>query len=248
MENAPVITLNGFSPYPGVEAEIWERFQKWSYEVYAPIMMKYPGRTGIYSYNMIKETPLYPYFISMHHYESLTAQQHTYSNQDQLAIQADNLSWRSRNVMEGIWSSVYQLERSFRNELSTAVIKPDTRIQNAPIMHLEAYRLTPEDQGKYNKWFTDYGMNIFIPLYLKQAGVKGYDYFKFLGERVGSNPREPDYPAYLSVIYFENLEAFIKYEKCPELITYQKTLRNTFSRGINYWWYVEYQLISSQRK
>jgi hypothetical protein len=184
----------------------------------------------------------------MHHYESLASQQQTYTNQDQLAIQADSHSWNTRNVMEGIWSAVFQLVKGFRNEPMTTLAKPDTRIQNAPILHLEGYRVSPNDQEKYNKWFGEYGMNIFVPLYLKQSGVKGYDYYRFIGMRQGSNAREIDYPAYLSVIYFENLEAFTKYEKSPELVTFQRTLRNTFPRGFNYWWYIEYRLIWSQRK
>ena len=249
MEDAPVISLNGFSPYPGVEPELWERFQKWSYEVYAPIMMKYPGRTGIFHYSIARESPLFPALVSMHHYDSYSSQKQTYSNQDQIAIQNDNRAWGNRNVMDGVYSLVYQLIRGFRSNSDAQNAKPDTRIENAPIMHLEGYRMSLETQEQYNKWFVNYGMNIFIPLFLKQTGVRGYDYYKFLGRRQGgSNPRELDYPAYLSILYFENLEDFARYEKSPELITFHRTLRNTFPGGFDYFWYVQYQLVSSQRR
>jgi hypothetical protein len=73
MENAPVITLNGVSPYPGVDSEIWERYTRWSTEVYIPLMMKNTTRRGIDVYEIIKENPLYPFRLGIHHHESLTS-------------------------------------------------------------------------------------------------------------------------------------------------------------------------------
>jgi hypothetical protein len=116
-------------------------------------------------------------------------------------------------------------------------------------MHLEAYRLSREDQEKFNKWFTEYGLNIFIPLFVKQPGVKGYDYYKLTEFQVRAmNARETEYPAFLSVVYFENIQAFEKYEQSPELTTFNKTMRNVFPLGLNHSWYVQYQLIHSLRK
>lgn len=248
MENAPVITLNDFSPYPGVDPEIWERYTKWSTEVYAPILMKYPARKGIDNYEILQKNPLYPFLLSIHHHENLTTQQNTRNLPDQIAINNDVISWEKRNVTDFIWSAVYQLVRGFRSEQALPVDKPDTRIQNAPVMHLEVYWLSSEDQDKYNKWFAEYGMNIFIPLFMKQPGVKGYDYYKFTGIQVRTDARETEYPAYLSVIYFENMQSFDKYENSPELTTFHKTMRNVFPRGVNSRWYVQYQLAFSLRK
>ena len=248
MENAPVITLNGFSPYPDVDPEIWERYTKWTSEVYAPLMMKYPARKGIDTYQIVRENPLYPFRLGIHHHETLTSQQNTFKTPEQTAIMNDSASWVKRNVIDQLWSAVYQLVRDFRSVQALPGGKPDTRIQNAPAMHLEAYRLSPEDQDKYDKWFAEYGMNIFIPLFMQQPGIKGYDYYKFTGIQVRSEVREPDYPAYLAVIYFENMQAFDKYERSPELTTFHKTMRNVFPRGVNYRWYVQYQLAFSLRK
>jgi hypothetical protein len=140
------------------------------------------------------------------------------------------------------------LENSFRKESSLPSHKLDTRIEGAPVLHLEAYRFSPEEQDKYNKWFTEYGLNIFIPLYLKQSGVNGYDYYKYTQPVGTSNTRDQDYPAHLSLIYFENLKAFEKYETSPELSTFQKTLRAIFPLGLNYRWYVQYELKLSLRQ
>jgi len=248
MENSPVITLNGFSPYPGVDPEVWERYTKWGTEVYGPLMMKYPARKGIDTYQIVKENPLYPFQVGIHHHETLASQQNNLKTPEQIAIMKDSFSWHTRNVTDHTWSAIYQLVRSFRSEQTLPGDRPDTRIQNASIMHLEAYRLSSEDQDKFNKWFVEYGINIFIPLFMKQVGVKGYDYYKFTGLQVGSGARESDYPAYFAVIYFENMQAFEKYEKSPELTTFHKTMRNVFPRGVNYRWYVQYQLTFSLRK
>lgn len=147
-----------------------------------------------------------------------------------------------------IWSAIYQLISGFRGEQGLPGDKPDTRIQNATVLHLEAYRLSPEDHDKYNKWFSEYGMNIFIPLFMKQPGVKGYDFFKFTGTQVRNYVREPDYPTYLSFMYFENMQAFENFERSPELTIFYKTLLNVFPLGLNYTWYVQYQLMKSFRK
>jgi hypothetical protein len=248
MENTPVITLNGFSPYPGADPEIWERYTKWNEEVYAPLLIKYPTRKGIDTYQIVRENPLYPFRLGIHHHENLTSQQNARKTAEQIAITQDSASWEKRNVIDQLWSAVYQLVRSFRSEQGLPGDKPDTRIQNAPVMHLEAYRLSLEDQDKYNKWFAEYGMNIFIPLFMKQPGIKGYDYYTYSGIQVRNDARETEYLAYLSVIYFENMQSFDKYENSPELTTFHKTLRNVFPRGVNYRWYVQYQLAFSLRK
>jgi hypothetical protein len=247
MENAPVITLNGFDAYPGVDPDIWERYTKWGTEVYAPLMMKYSARKGIYIYRIVKENPLYPFQLGLHHHENLTTQQNTYKTPEQNAIMKDSLSWHERKVTDHPWSAIYQLVKSFKNNEALSDEKPDTIVQNAPLMHIEAYKLTSEEQEKYNQWFVEYGMNIFIPLFMKQSGVKGYDYYKFTGLQV-SGAREHDYPDYLALIYFENMQAFEKYERSPELTTFHKTMRNVFPRGVNYRWYVQYQLVKSFRK
>jgi hypothetical protein len=60
--------------------------------------------------------------------------------------------------------------------------------------------------------------------------------------------REQEYPRYLSVIYFENMPDIDNYEKSTELAALQKSLRGVFPRGLNYKWYVQYQLTKSFKK
>jgi hypothetical protein len=74
------------------------------------------------------------------------------------------------------------------------------------------------------------------------------NYYQYAATQQPGNPREREYPAYISVLYFENHEAFSQYENSPELSTAQRTLRSLFPLGLNYRWYVQYDLRLSLRK
>lgn len=247
MENAPVITLMGGNPYPGVDPEVYARFQKWSQEVNVPLLMKVRAPLGMNNYQLIREGQEYPYRITIGHFENLPAWKKTLKNPDSNAVTDDIRYWEQRHVHDYIWSAVYQLVKSFSSETYSLGSQPDTRVENATIIYLEAFRLTVEEQDKYNKWLNDYGFNI-IPLFTRLPGLRKYDYFKHIGFAYRSDIRETEYPAYLSLVYFEDLAAFENYEKSPELVTFRKTMRNVFPHGLNYKWYAQYQLTQSWRK
>jgi hypothetical protein len=248
MENAPVISLNADSPAPGADPEVFERFQKWGLEVYAPLLLKIPECLGQDNYKIIKENREYPLLVYVTHYINIKGYSATYtSNEGPIVIQ-ELASWRERGISENIWSVAYTLTKSFRsNSISTKSLEI-TIIDKAPIMHLEAYRISPEDQKKYYEWFNDYGCNIFMPLLLKLPGFMGYDWYQDSGQRRTMGQRESEYPKYLSIIYFENIKAYDDFEKSPELVALQKSMRRVFPRGLKYEWYVQYQLVKSFRK
>jgi hypothetical protein len=124
----------------------------------------------------------------------------------------------------------------------------DTRIENAPIMHLEGYRLLVEEQEKYLKWFTDFGCPIFMPLFMKIPGLAGYDWYKDTGLRGSREAERWEYPEYLSIIYFENLKANDDFVKSPEMAGFHKAIRSVIPYRLGYVWYVQYQLLKSFRK
>jgi hypothetical protein len=107
--------------------------------------------------------------------------------------------------------------------------------------------MTLEQQEKYNKWFNEYG-RVFVLLFMKTCGLKGYDYLKYSGFTSQTQARETDYPPYLSLFYFEDQKAFEHFEESHELVRFQSALRNIFPLGLNYKWYVQYQLVKSWRK
>ena len=168
---------------------------------------------------------------------------------EMVSIYEDMANWQKRHVPDLYWTAGYQLVRSFRSGRSLADDKPETRIENAPIMHIEGYEMSLEDQEIHNKWFREYGINIFVPLFMKQPGIRGYDYYKYNGFQLRNmNIRETEYPIYLSLIYFEDMQAFESFERSPELAIFNKTMRSVFPLGLNHKWYVQYELKLSLRK
>jgi len=246
MENRPVISLTSRSPAPGSDLEVYERYLKWQNEVYYPMVMKVQEPTGLDSYQIIGEHPEYPPSTSILHCKNLK-ELGTYAvSLEGTAIVQEYKSWTDRGIIELVWSGAYALIKSFRVKTSPAASE-DTRIQNAPVLHLEAYRLSQEEQGKYVKWFNDYGYRIFLPLFMKLPGFAGYDWYEFTGFRRYQG-RELENPKYLSIIYFENYDDYIGYARSPELAGFQKVMRNVFPLGLNFKWYVQYHLVKSWRK
>lgn len=245
MENAPVIGMGLVRIAPGVDEEVYKRYRKWATEVYQPMSMKFPGITEIDQYEIARKSIQYPSTGAIYHIENIVALESGAKTPERQAIEEDINTWVKRGVAEYIWRAVYGLVQGFRSEAALPG-KKGTTIENAPIMHLEAYRMTPEEQEKFNKWFNEYGGKVFVPLFMKTCGLKGYDYFKFI--RVLPTPLETDYPPYLSILYFENLEAFENFEQSPEQESFQSALRNILPLGLNYRWYVQYKLVGSLRK
>lgn len=247
MENRPLITLTFVSGSPGVDAELYERFMQWVDEVYIPIGMKSSDITGTDRCQIVKESPEYPQAGTIRHCANFEAWERYQKLPEREAIRGDLSAWENRGVQETIWSAGYELERSFRSIPRLQENRADTKIDNAPIMHLEGYRLSAEEQEKYGKWLSDYGYNVFIPLFIRLPGFKGYDFFKDKGLK-RRETREVEYPSNLSIFYFENLKAYEDYKKSQELVIFQKALRTVFPRGLKYKWYVQYQLVKSWRK
>jgi hypothetical protein len=249
MDNAPVITVSGKSSYPGADPVVYERFSKWRQEVYLPVNMRVPQRRGLDYYQIVRESPLFPSIIAILHYENHSGWVDARKNTEAQSISNEFGIWMKRGILDFMWSSVYQLVKGSRSEVPYNEEKPDTRVDNAPILHLEAYRLTAEDAEKYHQWFTDYSSKVFIPLFMQKKGLKEYDFYKYIGISVNfDNLLLKEYPTYLSVIYFENIRDFENFEKSHELAVCKRTLRDIFPRGLEYQWYVQYELVQSWRK
>jgi hypothetical protein len=249
MENAPVISLNGQSRYPAADPEVWERFLKWQQEVYSPVQLNVPQRRQVDAYQIVRESPVYPSIVRIFHYENFVGWEEGRKNPEAQSISKENANWIKRGIVDVAWSAVYQLVKSYRSQSPDPEFKLDTRIENATFIHLEAYRFKEEESEKYRKLFSDYCSNVFIPMFMNQAGFKGYDYFKFVNISVNYDKLlEKEYPVHLSAIHFENINAFENFEKSHELSVSKKTLRDIFPRGLEYKWYVQYQLLQSWKR
>jgi len=205
MENRPVITMNAGSRYPGADPEVYERFLKWWIEVYGQVSMRVPQRRQVDMYQILQESALFPSFLSIFHYEKYTDWVDGRKNPEATSISGEISSWMKRRILDYMWLAIYQLVKSYRSDSSNPEERLDTRIENASFLHLEAYSLKVDDSEKYNKWFVDYCSNVFIPLFMKQEGLKGYDYYKYVGISVFHNIYEKEYPTYFSATYFESM-------------------------------------------
>lgn len=248
MGSSPVINITFVNFSPTADEELVQRFHKWVTEVYVPIVMRGSAMTGTDRYFLTRKNPEYPTVGTIQHWENIDSFQKTMINPDWAGVSDDLRSWVQRGIRESVWSAVYELVKGFRPGTISQEGKKDTRVVDASIAHLEAYRTTSEEEDKYNRWFADYSP-IFVQLLIKNRKLKGYDYFKYSGlGRSGGPPRETEYPQYLSILYFEDLKAFEDYQESPEQLSFQGALRNIFPVGLNYKWYVQYQLEKSWRK
>ena len=249
MENAPIMTLNGISCYPGTPSKVWEKFFKWALEVYMPLEMRVPQRRQIDLYQIVHDTPLFPSLLVLFHYEKHADWENARKSREAKFITSEFDKWTKEGITDYTWSAVYELVKGYRSDRSVSEEHTDTRIKNAPFLHVEAYKFTAEDSEKYNKWFTDYSSDVFLPLLMNQAGLKGYDYFKYVGLSINYEKLiEKDYPTYVSVNYFEDIKDFENFENSKELAACKKTLRSIFPNGLRYQWYVQYHLVKSWSK
>jgi hypothetical protein len=83
---------------------------------------------------------------------------------------------------------------------------------------------------------------------MRLQGIKGYDCCKSVNLETLLNAREWEYPDFLSAMYFKDIAAFENYAKSPERLAFQRAVANIFPNGLNYRWYVQYQLVQSRRK
>jgi hypothetical protein len=157
-------------------------------------------------------------------------------------------AWVERGVTENIWSAAYALIKSFRGNPASPDGSDFAVIDSAPVISVEAHRVSQEEQDKYYRWFNDSAGNLFMPLLLKMPGLAGYDWYQDTGRRRRQDTRETEYPPYLSIIYFENIKAYENYAESPELAAVNKSMRSVFPRGLNFQWLVQYQLVKSWSK
>jgi len=248
MENRPIINITANSPAPGADADVYERYEKWAIEVYGPLTLKIPEALGLDYYKIVKENPEYPLVMRLIHFKNIRDWSAYTPSSIGTEILKELRSWEERGILEMIWYPAYALLKSFRNKPSSSGSQVTTLIDNASILYLEAYRTSPEEQEKYYKWFSEFGCNLFMPLILKLPGLMGYDWYEDTGLRRRQDIRDTEYPKYLSIIYFENFEAYENYEKSPELVALQKSMRSVFPHGLNLKWQVQYQVVKSWRK
>jgi hypothetical protein len=102
------------------------------------MMNKVKGVLGSDRYTIIHNNPMYPSVGMVRHYESIGAYQDALKGSELNAVSEDLNSWVQRRVREGVWNAAYESVQNLRAGIAPMTGKKDTKIENAPLMHLEA--------------------------------------------------------------------------------------------------------------
>jgi hypothetical protein len=216
MGNAPITFFRGHNVPP----DLREQFKNWRFEAYIPILLKIPGLERVEYYQIIKENPLYPYFLGIFHYSELPDRLKRSDSPDWHAVMEDQAKTFSR--VEPFWSKHYLFLRNFDNVSNPAFPEPKT--DDAPIIKIEAFKLSPDQTERYNEWFVKWAYRVYIPVLLMLPGFKEYihyqksEYDAAVLHKITGLPIVTEYPRYVSVLHFANQESCENYENSPALI------------------------------
>jgi hypothetical protein len=249
MDDNPVLGLLAFFVPP----ELRDRWDNWSNEAWGPIAMRNPYQKGIDRDQIIRDVISYPRSFMNTHYENRREWEQSYSVQVGKDIRADLETWKQRGV-ETLWRALYYLVCSYRN--GSVVPGQDARdigVSDKQITHLEGWYLKEDEIPRYEEWFGKSGKEIYLPLIGKLPGLKKCDFYILFYDYAEANiwmkAKYPNtHPFYLSVLHFMYIESFENYDKSLEVAAFRQGVRTAFPKGLDYKWYVQYQLIRSWRK
>ena len=243
MENMPATIISAYT----VPSEAEERFNKWFDGAYASLYLKVPGMKEIDRYKNLSKGIDSPSYLHIFHHESVSTLKKIGENRDRNAVILDTLTWTN----EWFWVNCCQLVRSFRNAAFSRGGRENSIVDNAPVIHVEGYKIPPAELEKYSNWFTRWASRLYIPLLLKGTDVKCFNYYRVLDYRPSHwenyNLLEPEPPPFLSVSYFEDTNALENFKTSLEYAAFKRSLDFEFSGNVKTVWNSEYQLFISHR-
>jgi uncharacterized protein (TIGR02118 family) len=108
-------------------------------------------------------------------------------------------------------------------------------MDNTPVLHIVGVRCEPQIEEKFVKWYNE----VHIPLLLKFKGLKKATCTRAI-------KRSEEYPEYLSIFEFDNKQAFLDYEKSPELAAAAVERDETWKEGgWDRMWRVQYEVLKT---
>jgi hypothetical protein len=240
MENTPVINVAA-AKAPFSEEE---RYRKWLYEAYYPLLIRYHLLSGLDVYTITKENGDYPTHMSIYHYTGFSEWENHINSTVWQDILKDVHTTFHRDI---IWMGVYQIISSFHNISLRPEEKAITLVEDATILHVSGFKLSIEKE-KFNEWFKGKGSRIYMPILMKVPGLKAVNSYSFTNRSTEPEVRDPGYPELLFFWYFDSLKSFHDFEESPELAAFNESIKSTFSDGLTPRWYVQYELFKSFRR
>jgi hypothetical protein len=249
MENAPVIRIQTVR----VRREFEERVNNWRLEAYFPLYITIPGIEEINWYQKITNTPQYHKNLAIFQYKNRNAPSSFRNDQRYKDVIKDlGTTWTGRFKVD--WFAIYEQLASYSRSVSSLGENPSELSAGHPLIHLEGYVLSPQEQEQYDAWFDGAGQEAFIPLLMRLPGLKEYTRYRLIEvdpaglKSIQLPERQIEYPPRLSVLTFNDISDFVNYEKSLELGAFNRALEGIFPFGLNYQWYVQYLLVKSWRK
>jgi hypothetical protein len=245
MENAPILYLSG-SKYPD-NPEAAQRIRNWRNSAYLPLSHQDPWWTNNYFYEIVKKNPGYPDTLSAWYYPNMTAREKSSNDPARVAYRDDQSSLFSKYGATFVWTTFYELKMGFR---SGAYFAPKSKenftADRAPIIHLDSFDIEVGKENRLEAWFNAKGFDVFIPMIMGITGIKGYDFYRWLGyQPITERATTKDYPLFLTAQYFDSIEACEMYEQSPELASFKKAIENTFPAALRQSWNVSYRITSA---
>jgi hypothetical protein len=114
-------------------------------------------------------------------------------------------------------------------------------------VHFLGWQLAAEKE-EFEAWFREWGNRIYLPILMKLPGLKAINCFTFTGRSSQPEIKDPGYPDFLSLWYFDTPGAFRNFEKSPELAAFFKALKADFPEKIRLKWHARYELYKTYRR
>jgi uncharacterized protein (DUF1330 family) len=232
--------------------EYRERYYQWVYEVYYPLLLKTPWINEIDSYRILTENSEYNSSMSIYRFKNLRELENLYKSPEYISLAKDReTTFYQTGRGERFWQATYQLLKTFTNSSASSPPEKNDKNKNIPVVHLEGYRLSPDQEENYYNWFIKRGYEAYVPLLMKLPGLQEYSWYKLIEVELPHvmMPKDPNaHPPYLSILHFDSLRAYENFENSPELAVFREGIKVPFSRGLLFKWYVQYQLTRSWRK
>jgi hypothetical protein len=245
MENTPVLTISGRK----IPVDIEERYNRWYDAAYGPIFMKTPGMLGIDRYKIIRPDYILPNELDLYHTQNLEAQKKRSLNQDRVAVVRD--SSITFHKIQRFWYNTYELMRCFNNNTGSTGNTVNTTVVDAPVLHIEGYRVPAAEDARYEGWFNKWATLIYIPLLLKIPGVRACHFFKLVDyqDPIFATVRfvESDMPRFISLIYLNGLDSLDNFVQTPEFGAFRGSIELGFAESIKIIWDTEYRLLKAYR-
>ena len=231
-----------------VPQEIEEKYNNWYEAAYAPLYMKNGNTKQIDRYKIIKKSYAMPPEISFYHTINLELLKKTVDSDVSAVIRDTQTTF---NKIQRFWLNAYELVKSFRNIHPSQASIESTIVDDAPLIHIEGYKLPETEYAKYESWFNKWASRFYIPLLLKIPGVKACNFLSLTDYKqplyAGTRFVETDMPRYMSVIYFDSAESMETLNQSAEFAVFKRSLEVEFSGNLKTVWNTEYQLFSSHR-